>query len=160
VVELLLVVVVLAIVTVGIVQFGVFFPDADEVGLAARVGAIESSQTVNLPAAGPVPANIVRAIEHELQSSQIDWSHIRLEHNASPGDAVVVLESDSGQGYTVTPKQPLAGPPQPGTHYVRLTVYVPLAELLPRSVSVFGEQLFTANRAYEHTAVFRYEVGP
>ena len=158
-VELLLVVVVLAIVTVGIVQFGVFFADADVVALAARVGAEEASQTANLPTVpGPVPANIISAIQHQLQSSQIDWSHIRLEHNVTPGDAPVDLNSDSGGGYDVSPKTDLASPPSPGTHYVRLTVTVPLAELFPRALSFFGEQLFTNNKSYEHTAVFRYEL--
>src|SRR3954470_18486447 len=84
-VEMLMVVVVLAIISVGIIQFGMFFANADEVAFAARVGAEEASQTSNLPTSpGPVPATIVSAIEHQLLSSQIDWSHIRLEHNVSP----------------------------------------------------------------------------
>src|SRR3954454_8731322 len=83
-VEMIMVVVVLAIVTVGIAQFGVFFANADEVAFAARVGVEEASQTANLPpTSGPVPANIVSAIEHQLQSSQINWLHIRLEHNVN-----------------------------------------------------------------------------
>ena len=158
-VELLLVVVVLAIVTVGVVQFGVFFADADEVALAARVGAEEASQTQNLSTInGPVPATIISIIEHQLLSSQIEWSHIRLEHNISPGNTVVNLDSDSGGGFVVTPRSNLAAPPAANTHYVRLTVTVPLAEVFPRSLSYFGEQLFLANRSYEHTAVFRYEL--
>ena len=99
-VEMLLVVVVLAIVTVGIAQFGIFFADAQEVALAARVGAEEASQTAGLPTVpGPVPANIVSAIQHQLLSSQIQWSHIRLEHNVTPGDVPVDLNSDSGGGF-------------------------------------------------------------
>lgn len=158
-VEMIMVVTVLAIVTVGIIQFGMFFANADEVAFAARVGAEEASQTMNLPTApGPVPATIISAIEHQLQSSQIDWSHIRLEHNVTPGDVPVDLNSDSGGGFAVNPKADLASPPFATTHYVRLTVTVPLAELFPRPISFFGQQLFAANRTYEQTAVFRYEL--
>jgi hypothetical protein len=156
---MIMVVVVLAIVTVGIAQFGVFFANADEVALAARIGAEEASQTPSLPTApGPVPATIVSAIEHQLLSSQIEWSHIRLEHNLSPGNAVVDLNSDSGGGFDVNSKIDLAAPPAAETHYVRLTVTVPLAEVYPRSLSFFGQQLFAATRSYEHTAIFRYEL--
>jgi Flp pilus assembly protein TadG len=157
-VEMIMVVMVLLIVTVGIVQFGVFFADADEVALAARVGTEEASQLPGLPAAGPVPASIISAVEHQLLSSQIQWSHIRLEHNATPGNAVVVLNSDSGGGFDVNPKLNLAAPPFPGTHYVRLTVTVPLAEVFPRSLSFFGQQLFAPTGSYEHSDVFRYEL--
>jgi len=157
-VEMLLVVVVLAIVTVGVAQFGIFFADADEVALAARVGAEEASQTASLPTVpGPVPATIISAIEHQLLSSQIQWSHIRLEHNVTPGNIPVDLDSDSGGGFVVNPKTNISAPAA-GTHYVRLTVTVPLAEVFPRSLSFFGEQLFASQGVYEHTAVYRYEL--
>jgi Flp pilus assembly protein TadG len=158
-IELIMVLVVLVIVTVAIVQFGVFFANSDEFSLAARVGAEEASQTAGLPTApGPVPASIIGAIEHQLLSSQIQWSHIRLEHNVTPGNAVVVLNSDTGAGFFVRPKANLAAPPFPGTHYVRLTVTVPEAELYPRALSYFGEQLFGPNDTCEYTNVFRYEL--
>jgi len=158
-VEMLMVVVVLAIVTVGIAQFGVFFANADEVALAARVGGLEASQTANLPTApGVVPATIVAAIEHQLESSQIEWSHIRLEHNITPGGDVVVLDSDAGV-FDENPKSNLAAPPFSNTRYVRLTVSAPLAELFPRALSYFGVQLFAATKSYEHTTVYRYELG-
>jgi Flp pilus assembly protein TadG len=158
-VEMIMVVTVLAIVTVGIVQFGVFFGNADEVAFAARVGGEEASQTFNLPTTpGPVPDSIISAIEHQLRSSQIDWSHIRLEHNVTPGDAAVDLDSDTGGGFAVTPKTNLPAPPAADTHYVRLTVAVPRAEVFPRSLSFFGHQLFPLTSSYEHTVVFRYEL--
>jgi len=158
-VEMIMVVTVLAVVTVGIAQFGVLFANADVVAFAARVGAEKASQTPNLPAVdGPVPASVITAIEHQLLSSQIEWSHIRLEHNVGLGDTVVDLHSDSGGGFAVNPKTNLVSPPAANAHYVRLTVTVPLAEVLPRSLSFFGQQLFAANRSYEHTAVFRYEL--
>jgi hypothetical protein len=159
-VEMILVVVVLAIATVGIAQFGVFFANAEEVALAARVGGLEASQTPNLPTApGPVPDTIISAIEHQLASSQIQWCHIRLEHNVNPPtDAAVVLESDFGGGCICEPKATLAAPPSAGTHYVRLTVCVPLNEVIPTQLSYFGEQLFPSTKTYEHTTIFRYEL--
>jgi Flp pilus assembly protein TadG len=158
-VEMLMVLVVLLLATIGVAQFGVFFANAQEVALAARVGGLEASQTANLPtAASAVPATIVAAIEHHLESSQIQWSHIRLEHNVAPGVGVV-LDSDTGDGFAVNPKTNLAAPPFPNTRYVRLTVTAPLAELFPRALSFFGVQFFVANKSYEHTTVFRYELG-
>jgi len=158
-VEMLMVLVVLLLVTIGVAQFGVFFANAQEVALAARVGGLEASQTANLPAAGDLPSAIVTAIEHQLESSQIEWSHLRLEHNVTLSGAPVVLESDSGGGFDVNPKASLAAPPFPNTRYVRLTVYAPLAELFPRALSFFGVQFFAANKSYEHTTVFRFELG-
>jgi Flp pilus assembly protein TadG len=158
-VEMLLVVVVLILATIGIAQFGVFFANAQEVALAARVGGLEASQTANLPITGAVPETIISAIEHQLESSQIEWSHIRLEHNATPSGSAVVLDSDSAGGFAVNPKSNLAAPPFTSTRYVRLTVSAPLAELFPRALSFFGIQFFAANKSYEHSTVFRYELG-
>jgi len=163
-VEMIMVVVVLAIVTVGVVQFGVFFANADEVALAARVGAEEASQTAGLPTANgaPVPANIISIIQHQLDSSCIQWCHIRLEHNVTPGLAVVVNESDFMGGCACDPKTNLAQPPGQATattRYVRLTVCVPINEVIPKQLSFFGEQLYPAGKTYESTVIFRYELG-
>ena len=157
-VEMLMVLIVLLLATIGIAQFGVFFANAQEVALAARVGGLEASQTVDLPPAGAVPAAIISAIEHQLESSEIEWSHIRLEHNVTLSGDPVVLESDTGGGFDVDPKSNLAAAPFPTTRYVRLTVTAPLAELFPRALSFFGIQFFAATKSYEHTTVFRYEL--
>ena len=158
-VEMLLVVVVLLLVTIGVAQFGVFFANAQEVALAARIGGLEASQTANLPiAAGAVPETIITAIEHQLESSQIEWSHIRLEHNATPSGSAVVLDSDAG-AFDENPKSSLGAPPFGITRYVRLTVSAPMEELFPRYLSFFGIQFFAATKSYEHTTVFRYELG-
>jgi hypothetical protein len=158
-IEMIMVVTILVIVTVGVVQFGVFFANADEVAFAARVGAEEASQTAGLPTAnGPVPANVINAIEHQLQSSKIDWVHIRLEHNVSPGNVPVALESTL-PGFVFAGKNNLATPPSPGTRYVRLTLCVPLNDVFPKQLSFFRQQLFASNKTYEHTVVFRYELG-
>ena len=162
-VEMVLVVVVLAIVTVAIVQFGVFYANAQQVALAARVGGLEASQTPNLPAAGTVPTNIVDAIRHQLESSNIDFCEIRLEHNvippgppAPPPPLYVLITSEPG--CTCPPKTPLVSPPVAGHEYVRVTVCVPLDQVFPKQISFFGTQLFDPTKTYEHTTVFRYEL--
>ena len=157
-VEMIMVVVVLLIVTVGIVQFGVFFANAQEVAFAARVGALEASQTVGLPVSGDVPSNVIQAIQNHLDNSKIRWSHVRLEHNVTSNDAAVELETDSTINAVCGPKQNLPAPPAAGTHYVRLTVCVPLRDVFPKQLSFFGEQLYPLTKTYEHSAVYRYEL--
>jgi Flp pilus assembly protein TadG len=159
---MLLVVVVLAVVTVGIVQFGVFFANAQMVAMAARVGGLEASQTANLPAADgdTVPDDVLRAVEHQLASSCIAWCLVRLEHNATPSGDVVVLVSSLDDAFECAPHGPLAAPPHADTQYVRLTVCVPLSDVFPKQLSFFGRQLFGPERTYEHTATFRYELTP
>ena len=167
-VEMVLVVVVLAIVTVAIVQFGVFYANAQQVALAARVGALEASQTPNLSTTDgfPVPLEVISAIEHQLESSKIKWCHIRLEHNVNSLSAVE-LESDQGlpANCDCLPKVKLpSSPTSPSiplftpTEYVRVTICVPLNQVFPKQISFFGIQLFDSTKTYEHTAVFRYEL--
>jgi hypothetical protein len=166
-VEMLMVVVVLAIITVAVVQFGVFFANAQEVALAARVGGLEASQfeVLSTTDGDPVPLDVIRAIEHQLESSCIEWAEIRLEHNVGDGALLmppVVLESvnpNPPTGFVCDEKDVLPAPPAPNTRYVRVTVCVPLNEVFPKALSFFGEQLFDSSRTYEHTAVFRYEIG-
>jgi hypothetical protein len=162
-IEMVLVVVVLAIVTVAVIQFGVFYANADQVALAARVGALEASQTANLPDSGDVPENVLDAIRHQLESSNIAFCEIRLEHNvvppgppAPPAPPYVLITSEPG--CTCPPKMALVSPPFAGTEYVKLTVCVPLNQVFPKQISFFGKQLFDPAKTYEHTAVFRYEL--
>ena len=161
--EMIMVLVVLIIVTVGIVQFGVFMANAEQVAMAARVGALEASQTTPLPAGpGAVPANIIVAIEHQLESSCIDWCHIRVEHNV--GGAASSLESNAAPAVPCDcdPKTNLATAPGAAiapTRYVRVTVCVPLSQVMPKQLSFFGEQLYGPSNTYEHTAIYRYEIG-
>ena len=159
-VEMILVVVVLAIVTVAIVQFGVFYANAQQVALAARVGALEASQTASLSTTNgaPVPLSVISAIEHQLESSRIKWCHIRLEHNVG---SLTELESDQGPpaDCDCLPKDNLPSAPFVPTEYVRVTICVPLNQVFPKQIAFFGGlQLFDANKTYEHTAVFRYEL--
>ena len=157
VVEMILVLVVLVIVTVGIVQFGLFLANAQQVSLAARVGALEASQTHSLDDdCQEVPENIIRAVEHQLESSGIDWCAIRLEHDVTPHRHQVELLSINGSDCQLATDELLDCPPP--RRYVRLTVGVPLGELIPTQLSYFGEQLFGPDQVYEHTTILRYEL--
>jgi hypothetical protein len=162
-IEMVLVVVVLAIVTVAVIQFGVFYANSDQVALAARVGGLEASQTANLPSSGDVPENVVDAIRHQLESSHIAFCEIRLEHDVippgppAPPPPPYVLTT-SAPDCECPPKTPLVSPPFAGTQYVRVTVCVPPNQVFPKQISFFGKQLFDPAKTYEHTAVFRYEL--
>jgi hypothetical protein len=154
---MILVLVVLVTVTVGIVQFGLFLAKAQQVSLAARVGALEASQTHSLDDdCQEVPENVIRAIEHQLESSGIDWCAIRLEHDVTRHRRQVALLSTNCADCELATDELLDCPPS--RRYVRLTVGVPLGELIPTQLSYFGEQLFGADRVYEHTTLLRYEL--
>jgi hypothetical protein len=161
--EMIMVLVVIIIVTVGIVQFGVFLANAEQVAMAARVGALEASQTDPLLAGpGPVPLNIIQAIEHQLESSCIDWCQIRVEHNVGGGVSFLVSNAIPADDCECDPKMNLLGAPGSGiaaSRYVRVTVCVPLSQVMPKQLSFFGEQIYDPDNTYEHTAIYRYEIG-
>ena len=157
VVEMILVLVVLLIVTVGIVQFGIFLSNAQQISLAARVAALEASQTTDLDIAAPaVPDNVISVIAHQLESSGMQWCVIRLEHNVTPGNLQEVLESSQDPDCELLSDAPLATPLS--RPYVRLTVGVKVCEVMPKGVSYFCEQIFGPDQVYEHSAIFRYEL--
>jgi Flp pilus assembly protein TadG len=155
--EMILVLVVLLIVTIGIVQFGTLLASAQQVALAARVGALEASQTADLPISdGEVPPNITAAVEHQLESSCIQWCTIRVEHNVHPASQQVELLSSLDPNCLCETDEHLASPPPGG--YVRVTVCVPLSEIMPRQLSFFGAHIYGEHKTYEHSAVLRYEL--
>jgi hypothetical protein len=157
--EMILVLVVLLIATVGIVQFGVFLANAEQVAFAARVGGLKASQIALSPVDGDqVPEQVVSEIERQLASSCIAWSHIRVEHNVGlvPGDTPVVLETASGLPGDCPPHAVLD--PPLSRSYVRVTVCVPLSQVMPEQLSFFGRQLYGDEKTYEHTALYRYEL--
>ncbi len=155
--EMILVLVVLLVVTIGVVQFGIFLSNAQQVALAARVGGLEASQTSNLPITdGPVPGDIISAIEHQLESSCIDWCSIRVEHNVRPDSNPVELLSQADPDCVCETDDFLDTPPN--RPYVRVTVCVPISEVMPQQLSFFGRQIYGTDDTYEHTTVFRYEL--
>jgi hypothetical protein len=157
VVEMILVLVILVFVTVGIVQFGVFLSNAQQVSLAARIGALEATQTVDLDVdASAVPANVISVIEHQLESSGMQWCVIRLEHDVTPGEIQEELLSSQDPDCVLQTDE-LLDPPL-SRNYVRLTVGVRVCEVMPKGVSYFCEQIFGPDQVYEHSAIFRYEL--
>lgn len=164
-VEMIMVVVVLVLATIGIVHFGVFFANTQQVALAARVGAEEASQLGTLPDSNTDVEfeDVLNAIKHQLESSCIDYCQVRLEHNGGPLNSIVVVTSTPTMECDCVVDTSLPNPPGfaiDSTQYVRVTVCVPLSELFPVNLSFFGVQLFDAQKTYEQTAVFRYELKP
>lgn len=148
--ELILVLPVMVIALLAIVQFGQYFANLQELSFATRVGAQEAAQTTGLPAVdgGPIPANIVSAIDYQLHAFGINHRMIVLEHNAS-GLPVSLTEPP---GSSAPPK--LVTPP-PGK-YVRVIVIVPKAETMPELLK-FGLSLAPAGKTSMASTVFAYE---
>lgn len=159
-VEMIGVLVALLVLTIGIVQFGIFLGNAQIVAFAAKVAGEEASQTPALPAMGAVPTNIVEAMQRHLESSNIKYCAIRLEHNDTLLGDPVELETQQNplMPCDCGPAAVLAPGDRPGDRYVRVTVCVPLSQVMPAGVSFFGTQLYGASDTYEHTAVYRYEL--
>jgi hypothetical protein len=158
--ELILVLPVLLLITIGLIEFGLMFANLQQVALASRVGAERASELATLPAmttGDPVPLEVIEAIEQQLQSSCIDWCHIRLEHNA--GGTQEVLESSIGTPCGCEEFELLPADEIPTGRYVRLTLTVPLSEVVPAGVTLFGCNLVSPEQAFHSTTVFRYEIG-
>lgn len=158
--ELVLVLPVLLLITIGLIEFGVMFASLQQVALASRVGAERASELAGLPAttaSDEVPAEVIEAIEQQLQSSGIEFCHVRLEHNA--GGTQEVLETQAGDPCGCQELQPLPDDEIPTGRYVRLTLTVPLCEVLPGGITLFGCQLASPGQAFHSTTVFRYEIG-
>ena len=160
--ELILVLPVLLLMTIGLIEFGVMFANLQQVALASRVGAERASELASLPtmtSSDPVPLEVIEAIEQQLQSSCIAWCHIRLEHNTADPLSQEVLESTQGDPCGCEEFEPLPEDEIPTGRYVRLTLTVPLSEVVPSGLTLFGCRLFSAEQAFHSTTIFRYEIG-
>ncbi len=157
VLEFVVVLPIMVIMLVGIVRFGVYYANMQQVALAARVGAEEASQTGGLPTSdgGAVPANVLIAVSQQLQTAGIDYCRIRLEHNVG-GDQVVLFSPSQGtcQG---GPDQKLGGAAPP-RDYVRLTVTVALSEVMPDTIGCFCFNRTGPRKTAFVTTVFRHEL--
>jgi hypothetical protein len=129
------------------------------VALASHVGVERASELATLPLTADgdeVPAEVIEAIQQQLGSSCIDFCHIRLEHNA--GGQQVVLETQAGEPCGCEEFTSLPADEIPTGRYVRLTLTVPLSEVLPRGITLFGCQLASPEQAFHSTTILRYEV--
>jgi hypothetical protein len=158
-VELILTLPIFLILLVAVVQFGLYHVRMQHVALASRIGAQQAAQTSNLSSYAIVPPGVVSAVAAELQAAGITKFCIRLEHNVGAGGVLWEPAGGcpfcSGSGCTCCPSTPLTSPPYPGTSYVRLSVCVPLTELMPNVLKVFGFDLTGQYTAF--TTVVRYE---
>jgi hypothetical protein len=162
VVEMIFVLMVLIAITIGVIYFGVFYANAEQVALAARDGALKASQTVGLPIThgAAVPADIVEAVTHQLESSNIQYCSVRLEHNYTSDLNAVVLETTSSAICNCEEHARLPEPPGvaiAASQYVRLTVCVPIEQVFPKQLTYFGIHFYDPAKTYEHTVLLRYE---
>ena len=157
VLEFIVVLPILIIVMVGTVKFGVFYANMQQVALAARVGAEEASQTGSLPGSdgGQVPANVLLAIEQQLETAGITYCRVRLEHNVG-GDRVELFSpSKDACGEGGGEQLLVGGLPH---EYVRLTVSVRLTEVMADSMGCFSFSPDAAEKTAFATTIFRYEL--
>ncbi len=157
VLEFVVVLPIMMIVLVGIVRFGVFYANMQQVALAARVGAEEASETAGLPTTdgGAVPANVLTAVSQQLETAGISYCRVRLEHNVG-GDQVALFSPSEGvcEG---GPDQKLAGAAPP-RRYVRLTVTVALSEVMPDTIGCFYFNKTGPRKTAFVTTIFRHEL--
>jgi Flp pilus assembly protein TadG len=132
-----------------IVQFGQLSSSVQHVTRASRVGAEVAAQTAPLPAAGEVPSQIVDAIQCQLAKSGLACSQVILEHNLA--DAPVTLVSGTGGG--TPPANPL-----PDACCVRVTVFVPVAAIMPNLLGKMGVDLWS--QAVVQSTTYRYQMQP
>ncbi len=153
VLELVLVIPILILPVLAIVRYGLYYAKVQQVTLASRIGAEEASETAGLPTTNgaPVPERILEVIGHQMATTGIDSYSVRLEHNVS--GSVVELFSSSGAGDCGPADNlnvPILG------RYVRLTICVPMTELVPQYSNVLGLGIWDTSNVVECTTVFRY----
>jgi Flp pilus assembly protein TadG len=149
--ELILATPVFLVFLLGVVQFGVFFTRMQTVALACRNGAEIASES-SLPLAGEVPDNVLAAIDQQLLASNIVRCRVRLEHNVGGSQAVLTTGTcDCGPDAVLTPSLPL-------DRYVRVTVCVPLSQVMPNLLATFGWSVDCPGYLAECTTVMRHEL--
>lgn len=152
IVELVLTLPIFLLLLLAIVQFGLYYVHMQPASLASRVGAEEAAQTANLDSYSEVPTEVVEIVEKQLATAGITECQVKLEHNV--GQSVETLVSQPG-GCACGPDAPLAVA-VPG-RYVRVTVCVPLTQLMPNCLKLMGYDI--SGQVTQFTTVRRYEVG-
>ncbi len=147
--ELILTVPIWLILLWAVVEWGQILSNDQQVALAARVGAEEASQTPDLDIAASVPANVLTAITQQLDSSNISWCKVILEHNLN-GPLEELSEGPCDCDPPSTDLLPT------NREYVRVTVCVPLTELACNLLGVFGFDI--SDCIVQHSTTFRYEL--
>ena len=155
--ELILTLPIWLIFLLAVIEFGQILANQQQVALASRVGVEEASQTADLPLRDgrPVPDNVIDAIDQQLASSGISACRVILEHNVVPTAPSGITTPVTASSGTCRHDPPAAELP-PARQYVRVTVAVPLTELTPDLLGVFG--LDISEKTLQHTTTFRYEL--
>lgn len=146
--ELILTLPIWLIALLAIIEFDQILSGKQQMALATRVGAEEASQSSGLDSAIAVPLNVLTAIDQQLASSGISRCGVILEHNVG------------GSAVTLTDGVCQCDPPDvdlpPRRQYVRVTVCVELAELVPNLLGAFGFDI--SDCIIQHSTTFRYEL--
>lgn len=151
-VELLIALPILIMVTLGLIQFGTLFVNLQQLGVATRNGALTAAESALPNVNGAeVPANVIESITQQLATSGIVHCTIEVEHNVGGGQ--VVLRSTNGPCDCDELELLNPTPPRP---YVRVSVCVPLPELMPDCLNAFGMCL--PDRVYRFTTLMRHEL--
>lgn len=157
-VEFLLVMPILLIVLLTAIEFGTLLANLQQVALAARVGAEVASKSGSLPNGGPVPTPVTDAINQQLGSSGIQFGAVILQHNVN-GPTYTATTPETLPASCVPPSAELPPTPPPATNFgrlsVRITVCVPMTELAPNCLAIFGFDL--SDRYVSCSTTYRYE---
>lgn len=146
--ELILVLPIWLMGLLAIIEFGALQGNQQQVALASRVGAEEAAQTPNLAMyTGVVPTNITSAITNQLTSSGISWCKVIVEHNVGGPTTLTSGTCDCDPPTTTLP---------PTGRYVRVTVCVPITQLVPNLLGSFGLDL--SDCFVQHSTTYRYEL--
>ncbi len=136
VLELLLVIPINMIVLLAVAQFGLFLSNHQQLALACRTGAGIASESSSLMTTGnPVPMDVTDAVVRQLASSGIAPSALILEHVAGGGPATEQTLRTNLSAAGAACQEPANAIPG---YTVRLTVCVPLSEMMPNCMSGFG----------------------
>jgi hypothetical protein len=147
--ELILTVPIWLILLWAIVEWGQILSNQQQLALAARVGAEEASQTAGLASAVAVPTDVLTAITQQLDSANIAWCEVILEHNLNGS----LEELRTGACDCDPPSTALL---PTNRQYVRVIVCTPLTELACNLLGPFGFDI--SGCIVRHSATFRYEL--
>jgi len=155
-IELILVMPVFIIALFGIVEYGIWFANQQQLESASRLGALEASETDILPVTDVlfVGSDTDLAARRQLLQAGLDTSdanlRITLEH--SVGGTVTTVES----GSLICPPPTLPSPPSTAD-YVRVSVCMDIVggKLAPNLLKTFGFDI--DGRIAHQTTTLRWE---
>lgn len=125
---------ILVIALMAIVEFGLLSANQAYVHASSRAGADAAAGIVRqLPASGPVPAEVDQAVSKVLGARGIAASWIRVEHTNGPAPPYALTSGNGGSTPTAA---------APTGDYVRVSVCVENTELAPNLLRGFSIDLF------------------